>query len=192
MELSQEELRKKKLTELNQNPFQQTKFFHNISIHEIISEFAHFSQEKLKLENKVVSVAGRIINRIRSFGNLIFVDLAGQSGIIQLKVVQNEDFAKVGRGDIIGVTGVVCKTDAQKNKQELSIEVKKFVILVKCQRSLPDTAYFKLKDTEERFRKRYLDLLVNVENRQILIKRHEVIKSIRKFLDDREFIEIET
>src|SRR5581483_891229 len=155
------------------------KFSRDTSINKIINEFATFSQEKLRLENKVVNIAGRIINRIRSFGELIFADLADQSGVVQLKVVQNEDFIKVGSGDIIGVTGRVCKTDAQnkQNKRELSIEVEKFVLLAKCQKTLPDTVYFKLKDAEERFRKRYLDLLVNAENRQILIKRHEVIKA---------------
>lgn len=165
-----------------------------ISIHKIVNEFASFSQEKLRLENKVVNVAGRIINRIRNFGELVFADLADQGGIIQLKVVQNEDFSKVNNGDIIRVTGKICKTDAQKkqNKQELSIEVEKFVILTKCQQTIPDTAHYKLKDTEERFRKRYLDLLVNTKNRQILVKRHEIIRTIRNFLDDREFIEIET
>src|SRR5207247_5872317 len=79
-----------------------------------------------------------------------------------------------------------------KNKQELTIEVEKFTVLTKCHQSLPDTAHYGFKDTDERFRKRYLDLLVNVENRQILIRRHEVIRAIRKFLDDQEFIEIET
>ena len=180
-------------SELNQNLFQQTRFSRNTSINKIINEFASFSQEKLRLENKVVNIAGRIINRIRSFGELIFADLADQSGVVQLKV-QNGDFAKVVGGDIIGITGKICKTDAQEkqNKQELSIEVEKFVLLAKCQKPLPDTVRFKLKDTEERFRKRYLDLLVNAENRQILIKRHEVIRAIRKFLDDREFVEVET
>ena len=194
MEISSEALRKKKTTNLPQNPFQQTKFFRDISVKEIISELAHLSQKKLKAENKVVNIAGRIINRIRGFGKLIFADLADQSGVIQLKIVQNEDFVKVGRGDIIGITGIVSKTDIQEkqNNRELSVEVKNFVILAKCQQSLPDTAYYKLKDTEERFRKRYLDLLVNAENRQILIKRHEIIRAIRKFLDDRKFVEIET
>src|SRR4051794_23745332 len=98
MELSPEELRKKKTTNLLQNPFQQTKFFRDTDIQEIISKFAYFSQEKLRLENKVVNIAGRIINRIRGFGKLIFADLVDQSGVIQLKVVQNEDFSKVSSG----------------------------------------------------------------------------------------------
>nr|CAG8454539.1 11758_t:CDS:2 [Entrophospora candida] len=178
-------------SELNQNPFQQTKFSRDTSIKKIINEFSSFSQERLKVENKAVNIAGRIINRIRSFGSLIFADLADQNGVIQLKV-QNENFSKIGIGDIIGVTGVVCKTNAQKDKQELSIGVEKFVILAKCQNPLPDTAHFKLKDTEKRFRSRYLDFIVNSKNREIFFVRHKVIQNIRRFLDQRGFIEIET
>src|SRR3954447_7291792 len=138
--MNSEEESKKKFTDLAQNSFQQT------SIHKIIGKFASFSQEKLRLENKVVNIAGRIINRIRNFGELVFADLADQGGIIQLKI-QNENFSEVKNGDIIRVTGKICKTNAQakENKQELSIEVEKFVILTKCQQTPPDTAYFKLK-----------------------------------------------
>ncbi|CAI2167672.1 18440_t:CDS:10 [Funneliformis geosporum] len=186
---------KKKLTDLDQNPFQQREFTRKNDIQTIIKLFSHFSKEELSKKKQKVNIAGRIINRIRVFGKLIFADLADQNGIIQLKITQNENFSKVGRGDIIELTGIVCKTDIQdkqKEKQELSIELENFSILTKCQKSLPDTIHFKFKDVEERFRKRYLDLLVNAENRQILVKRHEVIKAIRKFLDQREFIEIET
>ncbi|CAI2196855.1 14598_t:CDS:1, partial [Funneliformis geosporum] len=194
MEHSQEVLKKKQFTDLSPNPFQQTKFSRNTNIQKIIKEFGNFSQEKLRLENKVVKIAGRIINRIRRFGELVFADLADQSGVVQLKVVRNKDFAKISSGDIIGITGKLCKTDlqAEKNKSELSIEIEEFVILAKCQQTLPDTAHYKLKDTEERFRKRYLDLLVNTKNRDILITRHKIIQSIRQFLDHQEFIEIET
>src|SRR4051794_30444485 len=193
-EISLEELRKKN-GDLPPNPFQQTKFSKTSSIQKVIELFSQFNKEGLAKKNEKVKLAGRIINRIRVFGKLTFADLADQSGIIQLKVVQNENFAQVGRGDIIGVTGIICKTDIQEKqdkKNELSIEIEGFSILTKCQQSPPDTAYFKFKDNEERFRKRYLDLLVNAENRQILIKRHEIIKYIRRFLDDREFVEIET
>src|SRR4051794_18965899 len=170
-------------SELNQNPFQQTKFSRNTSVNKIISEFANFSQGRLRLENKVVNIAGRIINRIRGFGKLIFVDLADQSGVIQLKV-QDKTFAKINSGDIIGITGKVCKTDAQERekKQELSIEVEKFIILAKCQQPLPDTVRFKLKDIEKRFRNRPLDFIVNKEKKEIFFLRHKVIKNIRQFL----------
>src|ERR1044072_112184 len=170
---------------LPQSPFQQAKFTKTSSIQVIIKLFSQFSKEELTKKNEKVSVAGRIINRIRIFGKLIFADFADQSGIIQLKVVQNEDFTKVGRGDIIGVIGTVCKTDIQEkqNKKEVSIEVEKFVILAKCHQPLPDTAYFKLKDIEKRFRNRYLDFITHSENREIFFIRHKIIQNIRQFLD---------
>ncbi|CAI2187149.1 7752_t:CDS:1, partial [Funneliformis geosporum] len=187
---SAEELEKDKL-----NSFPIINFPPKVNSQTIIQQFSHLNKEELSQKNISITIAGRIINRIRSFGKLVFTDLADQSGTIQLKVFQNESFTEVGVGDIIWVTGIVCKTDKQNeqvNKHELTIKVEKFSLLTKCQQTLPDTAHFKFKNTEERFRKRYLDLLVNTKNRQILIKRHEVIKAIRKFLDQKEFIEIET
>src|SRR3954447_12953210 len=110
------------------------------SIREIKEKYGSFSKNELEQKNITLTAAGRIINRIRKFGdNLIFADLADQGGIIQLKVVQNENFAEVGTGDIIETTGIVCKTDKQdkqNNKSELSLEIKEFNILTKCQQSL--------------------------------------------------------
>src|SRR5436305_4804188 len=112
--------------------------------------------------------------RIRNFGNLTFADLVDQTGIIQLKVSKSKDFTELDIGDIIGVKGIVCRTD----KGELSIEVKEFVLLSKCLKSLPDIHYG-FHDTEERFRKRYLDFIINSERRDILITRHRIIQNIR-------------
>src|SRR6185295_4846025 len=83
--------------------------------------------------------------------------------------------------------GTICKTD----KGELSIEVKEFILLSKCLKPLPDIHYG-FNDTEERFRKRYLDFIINSEKKDILITRHKIIQNIRQFLDQKEFIEIET
>src|SRR5271163_2274780 len=110
MELSLEELRKKKLAELPNSPFQQNKFTRNNSSEKIFQLFSQFSKEQLAEKNEKVSIAGRIL-RIRSFGNLVFANLADQTGIIQLKVSKNQDFAELDIGDIIGIKGNVCKTD---------------------------------------------------------------------------------
>src|SRR5262249_29087923 len=118
MELSLEELRKKKFAELTQNPFQQTKFVRTSVIGKIIHLFSQFSKEELTKKSEKADIAGRIL-RIRNFGNLIFADLADQTGVIQLKVNKIKGFAELDLGDIIGVKGTVCKTD----KGELSIEV---------------------------------------------------------------------
>lgn len=186
MEMSLEELRREKLTNLSQNPFQQTKFARTSSAKKITNLFSQFSKEELIKKKERVSIAGRIL-RIRNFGNLSFSDLVDQTGIIQLKVSKNKEFTELDIGDIIGIKGTVCKTD----KGELSVEVEEFVLLSKCLKPLPDIHYG-FNDTEERFRKRYLDFIINSENKKILIIRHKIIQNIRQFLDQREFIEIET
>src|SRR4051812_18487140 len=109
MENSLAELRKKNQAELSPSPFQINNFIRTSSIQLIIVNFSHLSREELEKKAEKVSVAGRIINRPRKLGKLVFVDLADQSGTVQLKVLQNESFAKVG--DIIGVKGIVSKTD---------------------------------------------------------------------------------
>jgi len=186
MELSLEELRKKKLADLPKNPFQQTKFAQTINIQKIVQLFFQLSKEELVEKDEKVGIAGRIL-RVRNFGNLTFANLADQTGIIQLKVSKNKNFAELDIGDIIGVKGVVCKTD----KGELSVEVQEFILLSKCLKPLPDIHYG-FNDTEERFRKRYLDFIINSENREIFITRHRIVKGIRQFLDEKKFIEIET
>src|SRR4051794_13749557 len=186
MELSLDELRKKKLNNLSQNPFQQTKFARTSSAKKITNLFSQFSKEELAKKNERVSIAGRIL-RIRNFGNLTFSDLVDQTGTIQLKVSKNKEFTELDIGDIIGVKGTICKTD----KGELSVEVEEFTLLSKCLKPLPDIHYG-FNDTEERFRKRYLDFIINSEKKKILIVRHKIIQSIRQFLDQKEFVEIET
>jgi lysyl-tRNA synthetase class 2 len=186
MELSLEELRKKKLFSLSENPFQQTKFVRTSNAGEIINSFSQFSKEELNKKNVEVKIAGRIL-RMRIFGSLIFANLSDQNQNIQLKISKNKEFAELDVGDIIGVKGIVCKTD----KGELSIEVNEFVLLSKCLKPLPDVHYG-FNDIEERFRKRYLDFIINQEKRKIFFVRHKVIQNIRKFLDSKEFVEIET
>jgi len=186
MELSLEEIRRKKLASLSQNPFQQTKFIRTNHIEKIINLFSQFSKEELAEKKQKLSIAGRIV-RIRNFGNLTFSDLVDQTGTIQLKVNKNKEFAELDIGDIIGVKGIICKTD----KGELSIEVEEFILLSKCLKPLPDVHYG-FNDTEERFRKRYLDFIINSEKREIFLIRHKIIQNIRKFLDEKEFIEVET
>ncbi|RHZ35694.1 lysine--tRNA ligase [endosymbiont GvMRE of Glomus versiforme] len=182
-----EKLKKSKLVRSSQNPFQQTSFSKTTNVYSIIQQFSQFNKEWLIEKNEKVSIAGRILDK-RGHGNLIFADLVDQSGTIQLMVIKNKDFAEqVGRGDIIGIKGRVCKTD----KQELSIKVKEFILLSKCLESLPGS-YFGLKNTEERFRNRHLDFIINKGKREIFFIRHQVIKGIRQFLEERDFIEIET
>src|SRR4051812_6556471 len=99
MELSLEDLRRKKLADLSQNPFQQNKFIRTNNVREIIQLFSQLNKEELAEKKEKSSIAGRIL-RIRSFGNLVFANLTDQTGIIQLKVSKNKDFTELDIGDI--------------------------------------------------------------------------------------------
>jgi lysyl-tRNA synthetase, class II len=131
MELSLEELRKKKLADWLQSPFQQNRFSRTTNAYEIIKQFSQFSKDELTKKNEEVSIAGRILGK-----RMFFADLTDQSGTIQLKFSsKNGDLAKLDNGSIIGVKGIICRTD----KGQLSVEVKEFILLIKCLKPLPSS-----------------------------------------------------
>lgn len=146
----------------------------------------------LKLLGKETSVAGRILG-IRGHGNVIFADLVDESGKIQLffqKKVLSDKFKLlklIDISDFLAVKGKVIKTVAG----EISIDVSDFQMLVKTLKPLP-SKWYGLKDVEERYRKRYLDTILNEEVKNRLVARSKIVDSIRDFLTDREFIEVET
>jgi lysyl-tRNA synthetase, class II len=134
-----------------------------------------------------VRVAGRVLGR-RELGKLVFLDLVDRSGRIQLLC----DTARTGNvdldlGDIVGVAG----KPAKARRGEPSIAVDELVLLGKIRAPLPDT-FHGLTDTELRYRKRYLDLLMNEESRRDAIVRSSMITAIRAYLDEEGFIEVET
>jgi lysyl-tRNA synthetase, class II len=134
-----------------------------------------------------VRVAGRVLGR-RELGKLVFLDLLDRSGRIQLLC----DTARTGNvdldlGDVIGVTG----KPAKARRGEPSIAAEELVLLGKIRAPLPDT-FHGLTDTELRYRKRYLDLLMNEESRRDAIVRSRMITAIRSYLDEEGFIEVET
>jgi lysyl-tRNA synthetase class 2 len=140
-----------------------------------------------------VSIAGRLM-ALRTHGKAIFGNIEDISGRIQIYIKSNkvgEDafklFNKIGVGDILGVSGLVFKT----RTGEVTIFVEEFILLCKSVRSLPEK-WHGLKDVEIRYRKRYLDLMVNPPVREIFIKRSKVVQSIRNFLDNKGFLEVET
>ncbi len=143
-------------------------------------------------EGKEVSIAGRVMS-IRKSGKLVFADILDSSGKIQGYFDYanlGEDFDSIkslNKGDIIGIKGVVFKT----KPGEISVNVKKFSLLAKALRPMP-TEWYGLKDTELRYRKRYLDLMLNEEARRVFVTRSRTIALIRKFLDGKGFIEFET
>ena len=132
-------------------------------------------------------VAGRVMAR-RDMGKLVFLDLVDRSGKIQLLV--SEDRAgpvDLDLGDIVGATGIPART----KRGEPSLAVTELQLLAKIKRSLPDT-FHGLTDTETRYRQRYLDLLMNDETRADVQLRARMVASIRRYLDEQGFLEVET
>lgn len=140
-----------------------------------------------------VSIAGRLM-AIRGHGKAAFATLADKSGSIQIyfkRDILGDDkygeFKLLDIGDIIGLRGQVFKT----MRGELTVRVEDFKILAKSLRPLPEK-FHGLKDVEIRYRQRYLDLIMNPDVRDTFLKRNKVIKAIRKYLDERDFLEVAT
>lgn len=145
------------------------------------------------LEGQTVSLAGRIM-AVRGHGKASFAHLMDMSGRIQIYFRQDvlgddayDNFNLLDIGDIIGVTGVVFKTQ----KGEISVKAVSFQILAKSLRPLPEK-WHGLKDVETRYRQRYLDLIVNPDVRSTFVLRSRIIKSLRSYLDNLGFLEVET
>ena len=140
-----------------------------------------------------VRVAGRLM-ALRTHGKAVFANIEDISGRIQIYIKSNkvgEDafklFSKIGVGDILGVSGLIFRT----RTGEITVFVEEFTLLCKSIRSLPEK-WHGLKDVEIRYRKRYLDLMVNPSVREIFIKRSKIVQSIRNFLDNKGFLEVQT
>ncbi len=160
---------------------------------EIRDEFGESTVEELESINKEVVIAGRIMTK-RGKGKAGFINVQDKYGQIQIYVkIDNigeeayEIFKKSDLGDIVGITGTVMRT----HMGELSIRATKYEHLVKALRPLPEK-YHGLVDTEERFRRRYVDLIMNEESKNIAFIRPRIIKCIRNYMDGRGFTEVET
>ena len=146
-----------------------------------------------RLEGDTVRVAGRVVANNR-MGKAAFLRLLDSSGGIQLYIkrdVVGEDVWQYYRlldlGDIVGATGRVFKTKTE----EITVEVKQLVLLQKSYAPPPEK-FHGLQDVETRYRQRYLDLIANEESRTIARKRSAMTSAIRRFLDERDFMEVET
>jgi len=161
------------------------------TVQEIKTRFRNITHEK---SAEQVSTAGRVYI-IRNHGKTLFADLGDESGKIQLYIRKNDvgddQFnlfnQYIERGDFVGVTGHVFRTKLG----EITIWVETITILCKAVCSLPEK-FHGLKDIEKRYRQRYVDLIVNEESRQTFRNRSRIITLIRKYLDDRGFLEFET
>ncbi|HPP06238.1 MAG TPA: lysine--tRNA ligase, partial [Syntrophorhabdaceae bacterium] len=164
-----------------------------ITTEEISKRFSSFSEKELEDISGQVSIAGRIMS-FRDFGKSTFAHIQDRTGKIQvyvrkdmLKTPDYSIFKKFDIGDIIGVKGRVFKTKTG----ELTVLAEEIKLLTKSLRPLPEK-WHGLKDVEERYRKRYLDLIVNPHVRDIFIKRSKIVDFIREYLKERSFIEVET
>lgn len=182
-------VRREKLADLQErgkDPFQVTKYDVTHHSKEIIENFE-------TLNGKTVSVAGRIMAK-RVMGKASFCHIQDVQGKIQAYVARDNvgeesyaDFKKYDVGDIVGVQGEVFETKTG----EKSIHVSKILLLSKSLQILPEK-YHGLTNTDIRYRQRYTDLIMNEEVKETFIKRSKVIRSIRRFLDEQGFIEVET
>ena len=148
--------------------------------------------EALQMVDQSVTVAGRLL-LLRGHGKILFADLHDRTGKIQLFFEQNTlkdkmDLTKLlDLGDIISATGSVFKTQAG----ETTIRITDFQILSKNLRPLPEK-WHGLADIEERYRQRYVDLIVNPDSRQVFLTRTKILTEMRRYLDDHGFLEVET
>lgn len=168
-------------------------FRKDTEIADLCSRFKDADKDALEQLNETFHVAGRIV-ALRSFGKVTFLQLRDHSGRIQVFVQRDtlgtekyKLFKKFDVGDIVGVRGGLFRTKTD----ELTIKTEEIVLLSKSMRPLPEK-YHGLRDVETRYRQRYLDLAVNSGSREIFIVRSRIIRLIRDFLDQKNFLEVET
>ena len=184
-----EKVRREKLAELQaagKDPFQIVKYDQTHHSAQIKSDFD-------KLENETVSIAGRMMFK-RVMGKASFCNVQDKEGRIQVYVARDDlgeeaykEFKRMDIGDIIGVKGFVFKTKTG----EISVHAKELTLLSKSLSPLPEK-FHGLQDVDMRYRQRYVDLIMNEESKETFIKRSKIISEIRKFLDGRGFMEVET
>ena len=184
-----EKVRREKLAELQaagRDPFQIVKYNQTYHSEQIRRDFD-------ELENEIVSIAGRMMFK-RVMGKASFCNVQDKEGRIQVYVARDDlgeeaykDFKRMDIGDIIGVKGFVFKTKTG----EISVHAQELTLLSKSLTPLPEK-FHGLQDVDMRYRQRYVDLIMNEESKNTFIKRSRIISEIRKFLDARGFMEVET
>ena len=196
-----EKVRREKLAQLQaegKDPFQITKYDQTHHTKEILDHFDELAGELDEEGNYVkepteVSIAGRMLFK-RVMGKASFANLQDRDGRVQIYVSRNDlgddayaAFKRLDIGDIIGVKGFPFRTKTG----EISVHAKELVLLSKSLEPLPEK-FHGLQDTDIRYRQRYVDLIMNEDVRETFKKRSAIIKEIRRFLDGRDFMEVET
>ena len=163
------------------------------AIQELLPKGKDLGPQEADPGEKNYSIAGRVM-AMRKFGKAAFCTLTDKTGQIQLYIKKDilgeeifETFKKWDIGDIIGVEGILFKTKVG----ELSVQARKIIMIAKSLRPLPDK-WHGLSDVETRYRQRYVDLIVTPESRETFKKRVEIIRLVRDFLNNRDYMEVET
>ncbi|PEA87862.1 lysine--tRNA ligase [Bacillus thuringiensis] len=188
-------VRREKLHNLREqgiDPFGK-RFERTNSTTDLVSLYGEFSKEELEEKEITVSIAGRIMTK-RGKGKAGFAHIQDLHGQVQIYVRKDtvgdeeyELFTTADLGDLVGIEGKVFKT----NVGELSVKATGFTLLTKSLRPLPDK-YHGLKDVEQRYRQRYLDLITSMESRKTFVTRSKIIREMRRYLDDNGYLEVET
>ncbi len=189
------EEKKRKLTlllEKNLNPYPHNFKRTHVSA-QIQTQYAHLKSGESTPTEEKIQVAGRLMLK-RSMGKVAFFNIQDQEGNLQcyLKIQEldkqsDQFFSLVDIGDIVGVQGTLFRT----KKGELTLRCKEFQILCKSIEPLPEK-YHGVEDTELKYRRRYLDLIMNPDSKKVFLIRSKVIKEIRAFMDKRGFLEVDT
>ena len=197
----QELVRRQKMEDLRAkgiDPFGQA-YVRTANSKSIKDDYGSFNKEELEAKAVEVSIAGRIMSK-RRMGKMCFMHILDKDGQIQLVInkadVGEEIYELVKAadiGDIIGVKGLVYRTNPNDNNPlgELSVYVKEYTHLSKALRPLPEK-FHGLTDVEERYRRRYVDLIMNDESRRIAFLRPAIIRAIQRNLDAQGLVEVET
>ncbi len=188
-------VRREKMNSLREHgldPFGK-RFDRSHTSNELTAQYSDFEKEELDEKNITVTIAGRIMTK-RGKGKAGFAHIQDLTGQIQIYVRQDavgeekyQIFNSADLGDIIGISGTLFKTKVG----ELSIKVQEFELLTKALRPLPDK-FHGLKDVEQRYRQRYLDLIMSQESKSTFITRSRIIQSMRRYLDSQGYLEVET
>ena len=191
----QQQARRDKITQLQQMGIYPFGNAYNRShlAGQIREELGELSQQEIEEKHVEVKVAGRIMSK-RRMGKLGFMHIQDKSGQIQIvvnKAVVGEEAYEIFKvndvGDFVGIEGYVVKTDAG----ELSVKAEKYTHLCKSLNPMPEK-FHGLTNKEERYRRRYVDLFMNEESKRVAFLRPQIIKCIRQYMDQQNFVEVET
>jgi lysyl-tRNA synthetase class 2 len=191
----QAEVRKQKLAKLKESgaALYPNDFKPSHSAADLAAKYGNVSEDELKAAPKDLRVAGRIM-AIRRMGKASFFHLQDRRGRLQVYVQQNKLgeeayglFRTLDVGDIVAVWGELFRT----RTQELTLDAHRLRLLTKCLRPLPEK-WHGLADVEARYRQRYVDLMVNPEVREVFEKRSRILRLVRRFFEERDFLEVET